>query len=161
MPRTTKKKKDRVDKVNKKGQDKKTSDKEIIKNLEDELNSFREKNIKLLAEFDNFQKRTIREKDRMNKYQGLALVRDFLPIFDDLDRTINHSNEEQGSSIFEAVNMISSKMKTILSKYSIKAFESINKDFDPNFHEALLEIESNENFIFLIILIIIFSLKGS
>ena len=80
----------------------------------------------------------------MNKYQGLALVRDLLPIFDDLDRTINHSNEEQGSSIFEAVNMINSKMKTILSKYSIKAFESLNKDFDPNFHEALLEIESNE-----------------
>ncbi len=137
MPKVAKKK------VNKKNQ-KDKNNKDIVKSLEKELDSLKEKNMKLLAEFDNFQKRTIREKNHMNKYQGFNLIKDFLPIFDDLDRTINHSNKEESNSVFEAVNMINSKMKTILSKYSIKAFESLNQDFDPNFHEALLEIESNE-----------------
>ena len=118
--------------------------KNIIKDLKDQLELSKERNIKLLAEFDNFQKRTIREKDKMNKYQGFNLVKDFLPIFDDLDRTIDHTNKEKNNSVLEAVNMINTKMKTILSKYSIKTFESINKDFDPTFHEALLEVESDE-----------------
>ena len=141
MPKAAKKK------INKKKNDtnqKNQSDKDVIKKLQEELSSLKEKNIKLLAEFDNFQKRTIREKDRMNKYQGFNLIKDFLPIFDDLDRTLDHGSKEESDSIFEVISMIDSKMKTVLSKYSIKAFESLNKDFDPNFHEALLEIESEE-----------------
>jgi len=141
MPKAAKKK---INKKTEKANQNKKDDKNIIKNLEEELHNLKERNIKLLAEFDNFQKRTIREKDRMNKYQGFNLIKDFLPVFDDLDRTINHSNEEESNSVFEAVNMINSKIETILSKYSIEAFESINKNFDPNFHEALLEVESDE-----------------
>ena len=59
-------------------------------------------------------------------------------------RTINFNSEGNNKSVLEAINMIDSKVKAILSKYSIKTFQSANKDFDPNFHEALLEAESKE-----------------
>ena len=116
----------------------------IVQNLEKEIESLKEKNIKLLAEFDNYQKRTLIEKERMNRYQGFNLIKDLLPVLDDIDRTINFNSEGNNKSVLEAINMIDSKVKAILSKYSIKTFQSVNKDFDPNFHEALLESESKE-----------------
>ena len=131
----------------KKISNKKSSDRKNIaalQNLENEIESLKEKNIKLLAEFDNYQKRTLIEKERMNRYQGFNLIKDLLPVLDDIDRTINFNSEGNNKSVLEAVNMINSKMKAILSKYSIETFESANKDFDPNFHEALLESESKE-----------------
>ena len=66
----------------------------IVQNLEKEIESLKEKNIKLLAEFDNYQKRTLIEKEKMNRYQGFNLIKDLLPVFDDIDRTINFNSKE-------------------------------------------------------------------
>ena len=65
----------------------------IIKDLELKLEEQKTKNIKLLAEFDNYQKRTILERENSRKYDGLNLIKDLLPIFDDIDRTINHKDD--------------------------------------------------------------------
>ena len=114
-----------------------------IKNLQDEINSLNEKNVKLLAEFDNFQRRTLDEKENMKKFQNLDFVKDFLPAIDDLDRVVEFDEIQDSNSMLEAIKMIKTKIDKILNKYSIKSFESLDADFDPNLHEALLEQNSD------------------
>ncbi len=114
----------------------------LIKDLEMKLEDQKTKNIKLLAEFDNYQKRTILERENLRKYDGLNLIKDLLPIFDDIDRTINHKDDVNTDSVVEAVNMINSKVQNFLSKNSITKIEALKKDFNPVYHEALLQQES-------------------
>ena len=125
---------------------KKLTLKEKLQNKNDEileltqkLTELKEKNIKLLAEFDNFQRRTIEEKEKMRKYEGLDIIKDLLPIFDDLDRFKDYNDMDNAQPILEAIEMIDSKKKNILEKHSIKLFESLNMKFNPTIHEALLE----------------------
>tara|TARA_Y100001954_G_C15728855_1_gene562170 strand:- start:98 stop:673 length:576 start_codon:yes stop_codon:yes gene_type:complete len=115
----------------------------LIKDLELKLEDQKTKNIKLLAEFDNYQKRTILERDNSRKYDGLNLVKDLLPVFDDIDRTINHKDDVNSDSLIEAIDMINSKLQNFLSKNSITKIEALNEDFNPTYHEALLQQESN------------------
>tara|TARA_Y100000994_G_scaffold249249_1_gene259923 strand:- start:8024 stop:8548 length:525 start_codon:yes stop_codon:yes gene_type:complete len=114
-----------------------------IKNLHDEINLLNEKNVKLLAEFDNFQRRTLDEKENMKKFQNLDFVKDFLPAIDDLDRVIEFDEIQDNNSMLEAIKMIKTKINKILNKYSIKSFEALDVDFNPNLHEALLEQNSD------------------
>ena len=114
----------------------------LIKDLEMKLEEQKNKNIKLLAEFDNYQKRTILEKENSRKYDGLNLIKDLLPIFDDIDRTINHKDDVDTNSMLEAINMINSKLQNFLSKNSITKIDALKQDFNPVYHEALLQQES-------------------
>tara|TARA_B100001142_G_C14338619_1_gene656917 strand:+ start:2158 stop:2685 length:528 start_codon:yes stop_codon:yes gene_type:complete len=116
----------------------------VIKELRAELDILKDKNIKLLAEFDNFQRRTLIEKDKLKKYDGYNLVKDVLPVFDDIDRTLDHKDEIDSNSILEAITMINSKIGSILSKYKISKIDSLDKEFNPNYHEALLQQESDK-----------------
>ena len=116
----------------------------VIKELRAELDILKDKNIKLLAEFDNFQRRTLIEKDKLKKYDGYNLVKDVLPVFDDIDRTLDHKDEIDSNSILEAITMINSKIGSILSKYKISKINSLDKEFNPNYHEALLQQESDK-----------------
>ena len=90
-----------------------------IKNLHDEINLLNEKNVKLLAEFDNFQRRTLDEKENMKKFQNLDFVKDFLPAIDDLDRVIEFDEIQDNNSMLEAIKMIKTKINKILNKYLI------------------------------------------
>ena len=114
----------------------------LIKDLELKLEEQKTKNIKLLAEFDNFQKRTILERENSRKYDGLNLIKDLLPIFDDIDRTINHKDDVDINSVLEAISMINSKLENFLSKNSITKIDALKQDFNPVYHEALLQQES-------------------
>ena len=82
----------------------------LIDNLTTQLESLKDKNIKLLAEFDNYQRRTLVEKDKTKKYEGFNFIKDLLPVFDDIDRA--ESIEEEGNieSLSEAAKMIKSKL---------------------------------------------------
>ena len=114
----------------------------IIKDLELKLEEQKTKNIKLLAEFDNFQKRTILERENSRKYDGLNLIKDLLPVFDDIDRTIDHKDDVDINSVLEAISMINSKLENFLSKNSITKIDALKQDFNPVYHEALLQQES-------------------
>ena len=131
-------------KTKKKTVDKKNKNLLLIEELKGELDSLKDKNMKLLAEFDNFQKRTLIEKDKLRKYDGYNFVKDILPVFDDIDRTLEHKDGVDSKSMLEAITMINSKIENILSKYSIAKINSLDKEFNPSYHEALLQQESDE-----------------
>ena len=114
-----------------------------IKALGKEVSDLNEKNIKLLAEFDNFQRRTLDEKEKMRKFKSLDIAKDFLPAIDDLNRAVEFNATEGDNSMHEAVKMLQSKIQNILSKHGINSFDSLDTEFDPNLHEALLEQNSD------------------
>jgi len=115
----------------------------MINELNSEVKSLQEKNIKLLAEFDNFQKRSLREKESLRKYQGIDILKDLLPAFDDINRAIGYK-EAADESMFEAIELINSKIEKVLTKYSIERIKSMGVNFDPTLHEALIEQESDK-----------------
>ena len=114
-----------------------------IKKLKEGITNLNEKNVKLLAEFDNFQRRTYNEKEQIKKYQSLDIIKDLLPSIDDIERIINFSNVKKDDSTIEAIKMVNSKIESTLKKHFIVKFESSAKTFDPHFHEALLEQNSD------------------
>ena len=116
---------------------------ESIQTLSAEVESLKDKNVRLLAEFDNFQRRSFAEKEALNKYQGIELLKDLLPGFDDIERAIDHK-EADDQSISEAIELINSKIGNVLKKYSIIKIKSLGEKFNPALHEALIEQNSDE-----------------
>ena len=115
----------------------------IIEDLNSSIELLKDKNVKLLAEFDNFQRRSFSEKEAIKKYQGINLLKDLLPAFDDINRAVIHKDANE-KSIFKALELINSKIKKILKKHSIVQLDSVGIDFDPTLHEALMEQNSDE-----------------
>ena len=111
--------------------------------LELSLNQLNEKYIKLLAEFDNYQRRTIQEKDKQRKFQSMDIIKDLLPVFDDIGRTIDSDDFKSEKKYLDPINMINSKIENTLKKHSISCFHSKGEAFDPMLHEALLDQESD------------------
>ena len=123
----------------------------IIQNLETELANQREdterksdKNIRLLAEFDNYKRRTQEERSKLFKYAGEELAKAILPILDDLHRTLEADGKGKARSILEGVELIVAKLDKTLEDHGIIPFDSVGQDFDPALHEALMSEKSDK-----------------
>ena len=125
--------------------------KEKISALENDLSVASEetqrildKNIRLLAEFDNFKRRNQEERSNMLRYSGEGLAKAFLPILDDLHRTLETEGKTNARTILEGVELIITKLDKTLADQGIKAFDSVGQNFDPDRHEALLSEDSDK-----------------
>ncbi len=107
-----------------------------------ELDSFKDKNIRLLAEFDNFKRRSISERKQTTKYSGESLIKDLLPIIDDFSRTIESVKEE--SLLKDGILLVKNKLQKTFEENGINSFDSIGTKFNPELHEALMSQESDE-----------------
>ncbi|MGI1657635.1 MAG: nucleotide exchange factor GrpE [Desulfitobacterium sp.] len=100
---------------------------------------------RLQADFDNYRKRTQKEKDDYLKYASERVVEGLLPVLDNFDRAILASKTNQDFTSFaQGVDMIFKQMETTLAKEGLVAIEAVGQPFDPNMHEAVLQVESNE-----------------
>ena len=116
----------------------KTTKKEINV-LKSEIESLKNKNVRLLAEFDNYKRRNLKEKDNLIKYSGEELIKDILLVIDDFDRfLINKDKELSKNPVFKGIELIYSKLVKTLHDFGIESFKSIGKNFDTNFHEAIM-----------------------
>ena len=109
-----------------------------LKKYKDELADLKNKNIRLLAEFDNFKKRNLEDKRKLLKYDGVDFIISLLPILDDIDRTLNLKELKSNKTIFDGINMIRDKIKKILKEKGVKTYNSLNESFDTEYHEALM-----------------------
>ena len=96
----------------------------------------------LQADFDNYRKSLEREREQVIQLAGESLVRDLLPVLDDLDRALPSLSQEKNREGFE---LLSRKLHRILGNHGLKGIESHGKRFDPNFHEAIAKEESDED----------------
>ncbi len=108
-----------------------------------------EKHVRLLAEFDNFKKRTFQEKQDSLKYEGQDIVQSILPIIDDLNRVLEIKEIKKNDSIYKGINLVIDKFNNVLENNNIIAYESMGKTFNPDLHEALMtkKVKNKKNII--------------
>lgn len=114
---------------------------ETTTNNEDE--NFKEKYLRLYAEFDNYRKRTAKEKIEWIQTAGKDIIISLLEVLDDCERAekeITKNSSEQTKQLEEGVLLILNKLKKILEQKGLQSIESIGKPFDTEFHEAITEI---------------------
>ena len=102
----------------------------------DELN---DKHLRLYSDFENFKKRTIKERIELFKSAGEDIVTALLPILDDFDRVANHESDDI-KILKEAVKLIHNKFKNIFVQKGLEDMDSMNKKFDTDMHEAITNI---------------------
>ncbi|HHV65112.1 MAG TPA: nucleotide exchange factor GrpE [Peptococcaceae bacterium] len=100
---------------------------------------------RLKAEFDNYRRRTQKEKEDIFKYASERIILSLLPVLDNFDRAVESSQEKQDFEAYaQGVAMILKQFRKVLEDEGLKAIEAVGKEFDPNLHEALLKEESDQ-----------------
>ena len=120
-----------------------------ISKLNEEIENLKEERLRTLAEMDNLRKRFEKDKIDSIRYGNHNLARDILTLGDNLSRALDAiSSDEQRSESFnnliDGLNIVQKEFVTILEKHGVKKIESINKKFDHNYHQAMLEVETDE-----------------
>lgn len=101
---------------------------------------------RLQAEFDNFRKRTQKEKEETLKYAAERVVEAMLPVLDNFERAVSSSQSSQDFTAFsQGVEMILKQMYNALSKEGLTAIEAVGQPFDPKLHDAVLQVDSEEH----------------
>ncbi len=124
-------------KKNKK-KDKKDKKDEKIEELTDQVK-------RQMAEFDNFRKRTEKEKTQMYEIGAKSMIEKILPVVDNFERGLAAVPEELKEDAFvDGMNKIYKQLMTMLEEADVKPIEAVGKEFDPNLHNAVMQTESEE-----------------
>jgi len=110
----------------------------------EEIERKSDKNVRLLAEFDNYKRRTQEERTKLFKYAGEELAKAILPILDDLHRTLESDGKGKARTILEGIELIVAKLDKTLEEQGIIPFDSVGQDFDADLHEALMSEKSDK-----------------
>jgi molecular chaperone GrpE len=120
-----------------------TADKLIsdAKSTEEKLAEMQDKYIRLSAEFDNYRKRTLREKMDLSKYAAEDLFRNIIPLMDDFDRALAHMDTATDcAAMKDGIDLIYNKFSAFFKQNGIKEIESMNLGFNVDLHEAIAKI---------------------
>ena len=115
-----------------------------IERLESELDELRDIHLRKLAEFDNFRKRTDRERVEIKRHANEELLRDLLPVLDNFERALEHSSEAGSGAFKEGVEMIAKQLWDTLERQGIQVVDPMGQPFSPEFHEAVHRVESSD-----------------
>ena len=128
------------------------SEEEIVQTDDDkskeEIRALKEEKIRVLAEMENLRKRFDREKIDSIKYGSVNFARDILSPIDNLERALSAINKEDDhpqsiKNLIEGLLMVKKEILNALEKNGITKIDSVNKKFDPNLHQAMMEIEDD------------------
>ena len=117
------------------------ADESDVEKLQKELEDMKDKYIRKVAEFDNFRRRSIKEKMELIQTAGKEVITDLLVVLDDFSRAEKQmDNTEDIEQLKEGVKLIFAKFKNQLTAKGLKPMETLDMDFDPDMHEAITEI---------------------
>ena len=108
--------------------------------LQTALDEANDKFLRLAAEYDNYRKRTAKEKAELNSACKSAVIAELLPVIDNLDRALAH-NTDNADEYKKGVEMIGSQFYAVLEKLGIESFGEAGDAFDPNLHSAVMHVE--------------------
>ncbi len=134
------------------GEEEKVEEVESVESLKKALAEEKEKADKYLAnwqraqaDFINFKRRAEQERAEVNNFANAALVLSLLPVIDDLERALNHINEDIESSAWvDGIKLIYKKLKGTLEAQGLAEIEAEGKDFDPSVHDAVMCVEGED-----------------
>jgi len=104
-----------------------------------------DKMMRLAAEFDNYKKRNAKEYENIRKYAAENIIKELIPIVDNFERAIESATESRDfNSFIEGVKLILNQMLNLLDKEGVTRIKAVGEVFDPNIHEAVMHIASDE-----------------
>ncbi|MGZ3515023.1 MAG: nucleotide exchange factor GrpE [Thermodesulfobacteriota bacterium] len=132
--------------------DRKEKEKEIdelkkkLEEKEKEIKEHHDRLLRLAADFENYKKRTAKEKEEWTKFANEDLIRAILPFIDNLERAVNHAQKVSDVGVLiEGVRLTLQQLFQALNKFGLSTFESVGKPFDPTVHEAMLVVETDQH----------------
>jgi len=148
----SKKKKTNINSLDKNSdiEEKTSSKKNNLKNLENEIKKLKDDNLRLLAEIDNLRKRFDKEKEDVFKYAISDFANEIILVVDNFERTLKNistvdvKNNEKLKPIIEGIKLTFKDFISTLEKFEIKKIDVLGKQFDPNFHQAVFEDEESK-----------------
>lgn len=113
--------------------------------LNEKINELEDKVKRQMAEFDNFRKRTDKEKNAMFETGAKSVIEKILPVVDNFERGLaSIPEEEKGTPFAEGMEMIYKQLIGELEKMEVKPIPAVGEEFDPNLHNAVMQVESDE-----------------
>lgn len=102
--------------------------------------------LRVQADFDNFRRRTQKEKEELGQYASMKLIGQLLPVVDNFGRAIDAAQSGgDGESFAKGVDMIFRQLEQLLEQEGLKAMETVGVPFNPEFHQAIMQVESEEH----------------
>ena len=118
----------------------------IEDDLQNKLNEITDRLQRTMAEFDNFRKRTEKEKAARFEIGERSVVEKMLPVLDNFERGLAGATGEQKADPFvDGMDKVYKQMLTALSELGVKPIEALGQEFDPNFHNAVMHVEDEES----------------
>jgi molecular chaperone GrpE len=107
-----------------------------------EVEAQQDRYLRTVAEFDNVRKRGAREREEYTRYANESLLRDILPVLDNLDRAMQAARSEPATSLTTGVELIQRELLRVLERHGVTPFTSVGQPFDPERHEAIARVQS-------------------
>lgn len=122
---------------------------ELQKQLEELRSQAEESHQRLLraqADFDNFRRRTRQEKEELAKYASMKLIEQLLPVMDNFERAISSSKENKDfEALVKGIDMVFRQFDQILGEEGLKPMETVGQPFNPDIHQAIMQVQSEEH----------------
>ncbi|MGO9613322.1 MAG: nucleotide exchange factor GrpE [Dissulfurispiraceae bacterium] len=117
---------------------------ETVEALKDALEEMKDKYLRLYAEFENYKKKTLKDKDDLVRYTNESLIYELLIVLDNLEMALKHATEggtDVLGALIKGVENTLRELNRVLEKNGLKAIDALDKTFDPAFHHAMAQIE--------------------
>lgn len=110
-----------------------------------EAKALQEQYLRTLADMENLRKRTQREKEELAKFANENILREILPVMDNLERAVEHAEQAESSEgLLEGVQMTLAQFSQVLDRFGVKPVDSVGQPFDPALHQAMGQLETEE-----------------
>lgn len=128
-------------------EDSAASEKEAEASSDDKINELNDRYVRLMAEFENFRKRTDKEKEMMFETGAKSVIEKILPVVDNFERALEMAKPEEGAEpdpFMDGIDKIYKQLMTEFDNMGVKPIEAVGKPFDPQFHNAVMQEESED-----------------
>lgn len=116
-----------------------------LEKLKNEVVEQQQRALRAQADFDNFRRRTLKEKEELAKYASSKLITELLPVVDNFERALAATEDTpEFESFSKGVSMIFRQLETVLGAEGLTAMNSVGQPFNPEFHQAIMQVESDE-----------------
>jgi molecular chaperone GrpE len=113
---------------------------DVVEKLNADLQEQKDKYLRLLAEFDNYKRRSARERVELSQTAGKEIIVSLLDVLDDCDRAEKQLQQEKSTQDLSGVFLVFNKLRNLLQNRGLKAMESLHSEFDVEKHEAISEV---------------------
>jgi len=118
---------------------------EKVDELQAKLTETEGRTLRLQADFENYKRRVQMDKQAADKYRAQSLVSDILPALDNFERAMQvEATDEQTKSLLQGMEMVHRQLLEALTKEGVEVIEAVGKQFDPNEHQAIMQVEDSE-----------------